>query len=295
MPSDYHLQSFWERRFQTEPHFEWLGDGQDTLIPQLRAFLCTGLTPTEYQPSDSEVRPPRLLHIGAGNSTLSEHVRSAYDEVYGHSTWDESIIVNLDFSEAAVQNGRQAEICRTRGDSGNGMRWVQADVLQWGDLAALVDWQGGPGGSDDAKLARGREGERFTVVLDKSTSDAIACGEDIVLTTSSSWCHPAVRKIIESSGISEMKLEPVHLLALNLAALVGPGGVWIIVSYSSSRVSFLEKESGGRIGTIRTGLYWSLDQHDTVDAPTGQGKEGVYAPPVQHHVYVLRRNGSRLE
>ena len=135
MPSDYHLRSFWEQRFTEEPHFEWLGDGQDTLIPRLRTYLRAESLPGAGQPS-SRHRPPRTLHIGAGNSTMSEHIRNAYDEFYGEQPWSEGTVVNLDFSDVAVANGREMEASRN-GASVRGTQWVQADVLQWNDIAPL--------------------------------------------------------------------------------------------------------------------------------------------------------------
>ncbi|KAH9937320.1 uncharacterized protein B0H18DRAFT_867595, partial [Fomitopsis serialis] len=237
---------------------------------------------------------PRLLHIGAGNSTLSQRIREAYDEVHGHASWDESVIVNLDYSEAAVQNGQQAETVRTQGRGERSMRWVQADVLQWEDLAPLVDWENG---QDGGAFPHKRDGKPFAIVVDKSTSDAIACGEDIKL-TASSRCHPAIQKHIVCNGVQEASLDPVQLLALNLASLVRPGGVWIILSFSSSRASFLgnhsPKESREDTDTMDPALHWSLEEHHMVDAPTGQSREGVYAPPVQHHLYVLRRSSTVL-
>ncbi|EPT01547.1 hypothetical protein FOMPIDRAFT_1120190 [Fomitopsis schrenkii] len=286
MPSNYHLRSFWEQRFTEEEHFEWLGDGQDTLIPRLRAFLRAESTPTQEQRPGGG-HPPRTLHIGAGNSTMSEHIRDAYEGFYGEQYLTESTIVNLDFSDVAVANGRQAGASTARAHW-RGPRWVQGDILQWNDVAPLVKRTGGTEGDGDEEL--------FALVLDKSTSDAVACGEDIVLTRSSTQCHPAIRDGIRS----EVKVEPVHLLALNLAPLVRPGGVWIVLSYSSSRVSLLsshESREGqdGDSSILNPGIYWSLEEHSAVDAPTGQNKEGVFAPPVQHHVYVLRRSSRRIE
>lgn len=62
MPPNYHLESFWEDRFQHESHHEWLGDGADTILPNIRASLRSG-APRSH--------PPRILHIGAGTSSLS--------------------------------------------------------------------------------------------------------------------------------------------------------------------------------------------------------------------------------
>ncbi|KAI0727824.1 hypothetical protein C8Q72DRAFT_838103 [Fomitopsis betulina] len=283
MPSDYHLRSFWEQRFTEEEHFEWLGDGQATLIPRLRAFLHTESTPAQERPSGSG-QPPRTLHIGAGNSAMSKHIHDAYEEFYGEQHLAESVVVNLDFSDVAVANGRQTE-ASTPGAHGWGPRWVQADVLQWNDMAPLAMGR-------DRKEGVGDE-EPFAIVLDKSTSDAIACGEDVVLTGSSTQCHPTIRDSIKS----EVKVEAVHLLALNLATLVRPGGVWIVLSYSSNRVSFLKtgNSQDGESSILNPRVYWSLEEHSAIDAPTGQSQAGVFAPPVQHHVYVLRRSSRWIE
>ncbi|KZT02478.1 uncharacterized protein LAESUDRAFT_730226 [Laetiporus sulphureus 93-53] len=293
MPPEYHLQSFWDDRFEKERHFEWLGDGRETLIPILSDHLRSLLR----QQRDPPHAAPQCLHIGAGTSKLSDHIRGAYIEVYGEAT-NEGAIVNLDFSEAAVQKGIEAEIARIHRQSHDrrniGMQWVQADVLKWGDLAPLL-------GSDPRRHEDAGQRARFEIVLDKSTSDAISCGDDIVVEDGlapSVANSPVVERLAAQQGYP-LRLQPVILLALHLANLIHPGGLWISLSFSSTRFSFMHAPEGDdrRNDGIQAALsrYWILEQHRTVDAPSGQTKPGVYAPSIQYFVYVLRRTGVVVE
>jgi len=290
MPPEYHLQSFWDERFGTESHFEWLGDGQDTLLPPLRSYMRAQLD------SDPGRPPPPVLHIGAGTSSLSDRVREAYRDAFGDDV-DEGVIVNVDFSETAVQKGVETEMARRREGGGHGMRWVRADVLRWDDLAPLAkSSREGPSEKSD-----GATGGPFELVLDKSTSDAISCGEHVVFSSSAdAGCHPVLRRRLATSSPA-LHIHPVDLLALHLAALVRPGGLWMTLSFSSNRFPFLgvaedDTNGGNDRGATDTdpACYWTLEELMPVEAPSGHDRPGVHTPIIHHYVYVLKRTETEM-
>ena len=286
MPPEYHLESFWSRRFERENHFEWLGDGKDTIIPFLQAFL-----ESKFKVGGKAIDVPRTLHIGAGTSSLSDHVLAAYQEVYGQDL-GEDIIVNTDFAEQAVQQGRQ------KAGNGGVVRWETVDVLSWKDVTSILT------GKLTGKSLDNMEntGEAlFDVVVDKSTSDAISCAEELQLDFQrhEDWSRrticptiaPAVN--LPRSSNDHLVLEPLELLALHLAALVRPGGIWLALSYSNNRFPFLALTSQSR--PIRVSAFWTITKVTPVDAPSGQTKSGVHAPAVQHFLYVLERTHTSCE
>ncbi|PSS29595.1 hypothetical protein PHLCEN_2v2743 [Hermanssonia centrifuga] len=275
MPPDYELESFWDSRFKTETHFEWLGDGQETVIPALRPFLQTRLS----------TGLPRLLHIGAGSSSLSDHLRDLYYGISGAEVAG-GVILNTDFAQHAVDRGREAEK-KTGNDA---VRWERVDLLRWQDVVTLKDRITAGNADQDGP---------FDIVVDKSTSDAISCGEDILykreLTSVPTSVHPLIATHLQVHGDGAISLEPLEVLALHLATLVRPGGVWIALSYSGSRFPFLQFSGERTMGTkLDTRIYWEKEKEVVVNAPHGWGKEGegkvnVHAPDIQHHLYIFRR------
>jgi len=111
MPPEYHLKSFWDKRFENESHFEWLGDGQDTILPPLRSFL------------EASPHVPRLLHAGAGSSTLSDRILLEYQNRFGDEMGD-GIIVNTDFSKTVVDKWKEVE----ENKPGRSVLWEQANM-----------------------------------------------------------------------------------------------------------------------------------------------------------------------
>ncbi|THH33438.1 hypothetical protein EUX98_g792 [Antrodiella citrinella] len=275
MPPEYHLESFWTTRFQHETRFEWLGDGRATVIPLLREYLHAKKNSTGWL-STSDI--PRTLHIGAGTSTLSDHILREYEEVVG-GTLQEGTIVNTDFSAHAVLQGRIG--------AGEGIvRWEEVDMLDWANIVKKL------GDNRPEEKGNGRRG--FSVIIDKSTSDAISCAPNVSLdlqTLQSTDPCPAIAAVMNHD--KRMTVEPVELLALHLAALVPPDGIWIAQSYSSDRFPFLTEPSPTY--PDHASVFWSVRQVIPVDAPSGQAKEGVHAPTIQHFVYVLERTQTPCE
>lgn len=277
MPPEYHLESFWTNRFKDEHHFEWLGDGKETIVPLLKTFLQRSrdnVGTTDQPPSI-----PRTLHVGAGTSTLSEEILVAYREVFGELL-EEASIVNTDFSEAAVQQGRASV------GTNAVVKWETVDMLNWEDTVdKLVPRR--PGGDE----------EKFAVVVDKSTSDAISCAPDIQFdprrlqhATPNTVCPSLAAAITHCPNLTDpFAIEPLELLAFHLADLVRTSGIWIALSYSSRRFPFLTELGSESRLPARAATFWVVKQIIPVDAPSGQAKEGVHAPAVQHFVYVLER------
>ncbi|KAH8099301.1 hypothetical protein BXZ70DRAFT_291336 [Cristinia sonorae] len=264
MPPEYHLESFWTTRFESEEHFEWLGDGQATILPIVGRFL--------RQSKNSDAGLPRTLHIGAGTSTLSDQILDVYRSVY-EVLVDTDAIVNVDFSQRAVMQGRR------NAPTDGTVRWETVDLLDWKDVVGKLQ---------PSREGTKAEGEVFTIVIDKSTSDAISCAPDIHLDVQNlSYADPETSCLTLAGCLataSEQTIEPLELLALHLAQLVRPGGVWIALSYSSNRFPFLV---GG--GSSLASAFWRIKEVIPVDAPSGQAREGVHAPAVQHVVYVVER------
>lgn len=286
MPPSYASQSFWDARFTTETAFEWLGDGETTLVPALREHL-RHLPPGARRPAGA---PPATLHIGAGTSRLGAHVIRAYDMLFNAPTQAGSVaVVNTDFVSAAVERRRAADVVEpgpgSGADAGFTSAWEQADAMCWADMAAL-----------------GARYGPFAAVVDKSTADAIACGADVRLDSHAAGdAHPALARHMEAT-VADITLEPLQVLALHLAALVAPGGCWFALSYSAARFPFLNRRTpagctcapGGDGCAADAGRYWEVERVLEVEAPSGQEREGVHAPAVMHYVYVLRRTEGTL-
>lgn len=274
MPPSYESQSFWEDRFKKEDHFEWLGGGQETIIPVLRPYLQNH---AEVDPE--RVRPPLLLHIGAGTSTLSGEILEEYQRIY-QKPFTSPVVLNTDFAFEAVRRGTQAT------EGSQEVMWRQLDLLSWKNMLLLRDevWQ--------------TEGRRFMFVVDKSTTDAISCQEDMVFGeetfgSSPGDIHPLILSIMSTSSRKHIQIHPVAVLALHLASHVEAGGVWIVLSYSSNRFPFLSNEQNlgnkdeGR--ELDVGVFWKLERVEAVKVREGEVRGTVHAPDVFHYLYILRR------
>ncbi|KAI9367342.1 hypothetical protein BJX61DRAFT_547572 [Aspergillus egyptiacus] len=243
---DYDDPSFWDTKFATGQDIgEWLNPGE-ILIDSLVAHL-------EQNPVSEKPARPRVLHLGPGVSKLGTRVRDAFVE----RGWAGNGIVNVDFSSEAVRIGQDNE--RTREQS-QAMHWVQADLRSWPDVSRLLAFA------------------PFDVVLDKSTSDAIATSSPMTVTTSGQpdTC-PTVERVAASVG--EATFPPVELLGLHLVPLTKAGCRWFVLSYSTMRFDNLSRLSP----------YWDIVSRTPLEAPRGQTASGAHTPAVYHWMYILQR------
>ena len=111
-----------------------------------------------------------ILHLGSGTSDLHNHLRQ-------HGFFS---VTNMDYESLALERGRQLERDRF-GDVRT--KYVVADAT------------------------RLKTADRYQVVIDKSTADAIGCGEG----------------------------DAIMLLAKGLHRCLGDNGFWVSFSYSPSR------------------------------------------------------------
>ncbi len=113
--------------------------------------------------------------------------------------------MNVDFAENLVAREREKEKEATLavGGPGIGMQWICADFLKWGGLEAASDHSG--------------EERAFDLVVDKSTSDAISCAEDVSYSSSDPSPHPVLKEILAAQGDRKLSIRPVELLAIHLA------------------------------------------------------------------------------
>lgn len=119
----------------------------------------------------------RVLQLGAGTSDLQNHFRS-------QGLVD---VINVDYEPLAADRGRDLER-QAFGDVR--MRYVVGDATQL------------PSRMDDRDSAN-----RFDLVVDKSTCDAVACGGD----------------------------EQLRRMARGIKRCLSDGGVWITLSFSADR------------------------------------------------------------
>ncbi|KAI9710945.1 MAG: hypothetical protein M1820_002382 [Bogoriella megaspora] len=305
MPPQFSSRSYWNARFtEDQSCFDWLLSASSTssLLPSLLSSL--------------HQQNPQILHIGCGSSWLSFHLR----ELVEHP----SQILNLDFSEKAVVFGRrnERELYPEDGESATqewrrdeaallagvaSMHWATADLLCFKSLIAAV----------------GSGKPRFSLIVDKSTSDAIACAESMKVSDvisginavflDSEICVEVSSLHEKASGSNEGLIDPMIVLALHLAAVTDEGGKWLAVSYSTDRFWFLENcsaDAGSDLvlkGThemeARSGpedqtgnsldpkRFWRLESETNVDPEQSSEprNSGVHRPRIQHWVYTVTR------
>jgi hypothetical protein len=154
----------------------------------------------------------------------------------------------------------------------------------------------------------------YTLIIDKSCSDAIACGEDIEVSVP----FPLRKRLKLSDNLLPAILEqqdmpkswfvhPLNILALHLALVTPPRARWIAVSYSVDRFSFITpphpSESSLPTELCANGFplpsdYWSLVRKETIAIaqPSDQSSnEVIHRPPISHWIYVFERTEMELQ
>ncbi|KAI7271857.1 hypothetical protein KC345_g7194 [Hortaea werneckii] len=293
MPPSFAEQAYWDQRFRDNRNaFEWLLPPPD--VAQLIGDIIR----------DASIDSPRILHIGAGTSNLSSHLKSLIS--------DSKDVCNTDFSKEAVAVGKalEAEQVQVAGASHEKedvneclTLWEQSDHLSADDTNQLLH-------SD------GNNGRLFNTIVDKSTSDAISCGLDVEITLP----YPIHSTTTSQTNLDSFtplqtaKVHPLHLLAVNLATLTEPGkGRWVVVSYNEDRFPFFSPfvathaEGALRDDIIEAGFpdpkrLWTLAEKRQVKVPPPSPDGGmvtrarrvVHTPDVFHWVYVLARTDMEL-
>lgn len=272
MPPNFSSQTYWEDRFRADSgSFDWLSSDASIFTSIIHDYTRSrSLSSTTTDTKTKTKAKTRVLHIGSGTSDLSFALRRGRDRTVDRENESGTLdldITNVDYSQAAVEWGMDREralfgdVC---------MRWETLDLL---DGAAAWWRRGEEGQGQEEGLGM------FDVVLDKSTADAMACGEPVKVSSS-------------GPDADEAEVHPVEVLALNLARVVVPGGLWISLSYSAWRFDFLKDTRQGQGQGV--GTLWGIERVENVEAKSGvEGteKEGLVGVPViEHRLYVLRRS-----
>ncbi|PSN72787.1 hypothetical protein BS50DRAFT_482795 [Corynespora cassiicola Philippines] len=279
-PPSFGSQQYWDNRFTSNSHpFEWL-EAPNALDPYLVAALNQASEPQ-----------PQVLHIGCGTSLLSYHLRAHVDNPVQ--------IHNVDYSKVAVEVGKKREIdiydkteestlSSTPQDKGSThMRWSSADLL------------------DHSSLLQACDPSAYSIIVDKSTSDSIACADDVYVPLPYHIGTRAPRRRSTALTKSTEPIHPLHILAIHLALVAKPGAKWISLSYSMDRYPFEDAILDEDLDNIPqkvidSGLpdpatLWRLEGKYEIEVPPQESPQGngaaftTHRPKVLHWVYVLVR------
>jgi EEF1A lysine methyltransferase 4 len=136
---------------------------------------------------------------------------------------------------------------------------------------------------------------RFSIVIEKSCADAIACGEDVPIPV-----PYRLNRIVNHTEITDeaVYIHPVCLLATHLAALTKPGGTWIVLSYSETRFDCLVGGEGGdeyfheskKVGRVPDpALLWIVVMKQEIISQVERVDGSVHRPKIAHWLYILTR------
>jgi len=296
---------YWEARFQNN------GSAFDWLVPA--NTLCDIV-----RDNIDKTRLPKaeILNVGCGTAESS-----AFRELVN----DPEQVHNVDYSQAAIDaaaareknllqntssaleetSSKRDSIQRPPLDSKQPMRWSCLDLLSLNHTLTLLDEQ--------------RErGSLFDIVVDKSTSDSIACGSGATirlpyLLSIEGW----TRGILQSGLMQTVDIHSLHVLAVHLAAVTKPRtGKWIVVSYSDERFPFLPPypksvsqgflpETVIKAGFPHPNQLWRLETKEKIDTTGGREETlaqrkkrlssgAVHRQEVSHWLYVLVRTDASV-
>jgi hypothetical protein len=247
-PPSFGSRQYWNERFASNPSpFEWL-EAPTSLDP----YLVEALKETNNQ-------TPEVLHIGCGTSLLSYHLRAHVQHPRQ--------IHNLDYSEVAVEIGRKRESDifnveqRQEEEKGQKNSTMTSDGINDAikiPTKAVVDdtssdcsmrWSS-TNLLSHSSLLKVCKPTTYSVIVDKSTSDSIACADDVFvpLPYPVSTSHHASSQISQSTE----PVHPIHILAIHLALIAKPKARWVALSYSNERFPFLDRTPSE--GTARNPL-----------------------------------------
>ena len=272
-------EEYWDDFFASKKQpFEWLLDSL-----QVRDIVSQTI----------ENCPPRpqLLHIGCGNSELSWHLRELVD--------DANQVHNVDYSEVAVQAGRNADDQRFSHSPlarGKIMRWSRVDLL------SLTSIQ------EDLLGTRPSSNGLFDLIVDKGTTDSIAIGEDVTVDLPYRLTTDDFPSRTGDPAKSTRTIHPLNLLAVHLATLSVPKtGRWILISFSEDRLPFLPLVQGTEVDDALDNsavegdvpdpaALWTLEKKWSVEAPPDieLTEPAAYKPSTVRWIYVLLRTAEKV-
>ncbi|CAD0092387.1 unnamed protein product [Aureobasidium mustum] len=259
MPSTTHSfgdVEYWDNRFTKEEQFDWLAD-----FALLESWLKKAIAESSGH-DDS----PQILHIGCGSSALSTQLKKL--------VVSPRQIYNVDYSSVVIERNRQREVELLGPSSATEpSHWSTLDLLS---ASQILDF--------------GSSGDRYDVIIDKSTSDAITCAEDVTIELPYQIGNICAAQFTSSTTIETVF--PPDILAVHLAYLANPGCQWIVLSYSSSRFSHWSDEDNIE-GLPHPRELWTIARHEKIEQPPNP-EDTVHRPPVMHHLYVLRRTDLQL-
>lgn len=223
----FHSQEYWQDRFNNEHHFEWLFTW-DTLKPYLSSYL----DPKEPILHLGTVRSVAAVSVidscvlGCGNSHLGiDLVEQGYARV-----------VNVDYADNVIASMKE----KTRERVG-----ALQDRLEWYAADCLTD--------DLSRLGNPSSPRDYSVAIDKSLADTIACGDTE-----------------DQQNMKRLSQRVLHATR--------PDGVWISISFSSSRQYAFD-----------TPGEWTWHTEHALPVKVVQPNDTPNAPDIYYYLYIQRK------
>lgn len=269
-PPSFGSSRYWDDRFTADAKpFEWL-EAPTALDAHIKEALSTC---TEEK--------PQVLHVGCGTSSMSFHLRSHVK--------DPRQVHNLDYSEVAIDLGKKRERqvvfadhdASTESDKSVPlMRWDTADLLNHHSLLRIC------------------KRHAYSLIVDKSTSDAISCADDIYLSAPYPVAIQSYRAVFTDNINTANPIHPLYIMAINLALAVRAGARWLALSYSNDRFPFFDSSQSAEIddGIMpdpsklwRLVCVTEMEQKELKDTNITSSNSATHRPKIYNWLYVLER------
>jgi len=213
-----------------------------------------------------------ILHIGSGNSQLSFYLKDVIQNA--------ERIHNLDFSQTALDWGMKTE-ARTNPENSR-MEWIKASLTDIRSLLSVCEHQ------------------QYSIVVDKSTADSIACGPEVDIDIDFPLISSPTIDMSKDSQASYVL--PLQVLAINLAYITKPGATWISLSYSQKRFDILNEDLNNNDqeyvdpalhdqGFPDVKQLWRLEKSVAIETAEEYKSNGsiVHRPKAEHYMFILQR------
>ena len=273
MPPSFSEAQYWDKRFTENTNaFDWL-------LPE----QCFDEEIADFLKAQGSEHGFQILHIGSGTSMLSFHLAGTVPKG--------SLVHNVDFSKEAVEWGRLKEHELAKASNNDGGHATTAQ-MSWNQVALL----------SLPSLLKSTGPQTMDLIIDKSTSDAIACGADVLVDLSE-----GAMNLESNTSRLAMKVHPLHILALNLAVTAKPGARWLCLSYSKERLPWVPTLFAPHHDPLPEGMpnpakYWSLVRKKEIQTEEEvQDKykkivgDVVHRMATSHYLYVLERTERKLD